>query len=560
LSSTTRSPAPARRPLLAALAVASASAVLLLDRAALAATLSVGAGQPFATIQDALPLAVAGDVIEVQGDATYPGDLWFRPENGGDPGNPITVRGIAVNGRRPIIQGVGTEEYHDIIVFFHANHFVFEGFEIVGDGDPEHFGLVTKADDVTIRDCVVHGVGSHGILATDDESGSVLLESCELYANGEGTYNHQIYMASDESMYPGSVFRMQYCYVHDATGGNSVKSRAERNEIYFNWIEGGVFHELDLIGPDGQDEGLAREDSDVVGNVLVKHSEWRIARIGGDGTGNTSGRYRFVNNTMVLGEASDTAITMQETVGALEMHNNVVVRIGGEGGTLVNETDTFGPPPTVTGSNNWVQDGFDVRAEIGATFGTDAGFTDASQYDFRPRAGSPLVNAGAAAATAVDFPSPLLAIAAVPPSRLLGTHGNRPADDALDLGAYEFGTGNEPGEPATATVAVSSGNGTGATSGGNGSGSGSPQGAGGADASAGPGGDGDGDGDGPSGDGSGSAGDGGGDAAEGGGADDGCSCRAVGGANRSTSLAISALAGAAVAVARRRARGASIRR
>ena len=33
-------------------------------------------------------------------------------------------------------------------------------------------------------------------------------------------------------------------------GGNAVKSRAQRNEIYYNWIEGAVYHELELIGPD----------------------------------------------------------------------------------------------------------------------------------------------------------------------------------------------------------------------------------------------------------------------------------------------------------------------
>ena len=107
-------------------------------------------------------------------------------------------------------------------------------------------------------------------------------------------------MATDEEAYPGAVFRMQYNYVHDANGGNNVKSRAERNEIYFNWIEGAYYHELELIGPDGQDESLKREDSDVVGNVIYQGFTTRNhypIRIGGDGTGQTFGRYRFLNNT-----------------------------------------------------------------------------------------------------------------------------------------------------------------------------------------------------------------------------------------------------------------------
>src|SRR5262249_40274878 len=174
---------------------------------------------------------------------------------------------------------------------------------------------------------------------------------------GTGEYNHQIYMATDETMYPGSVFRMQYCYVHDGTGGNNVKSRSERNEIYFNWIEGAFYHELDLIGPDGQDPALAREDSDVVGNVLVKHSEWRIARIGGDGTGNTEGRYRFVGNTMILSDVSGVAIGLQETVESVEMHDNVILQVGGSGAAIWDHNEPSGPAPVFYGSNNWVQDG-----------------------------------------------------------------------------------------------------------------------------------------------------------------------------------------------------------
>jgi len=422
--------------------------LLLSPSAALAETYRVGPGEAYATIQDTLGLIAPGDVVEVMGDHTYPGDVWFEPEHSGTEGAPVTVRGIAVNGKRPVLQGVGTEQWHDMIVLLYANHFVFEGFEIVGDGNPDHTGIIHKADDVTVRDVIVHDVGSHGLLGTDSESGSLTLEACEFYNNGNGLYDHQIYMATDESAYPGSVFRMQYCYVHDGAGGNNVKSRAERNEIYYNWIEGAVYHELDLIGPDGQDANLAREDSDVVGNVLIKTSEWRIARIGGDGTGNTSGRYRFVNNTMVLGAASDIAIGLQQTVESLELHNNVILRVGANGGRLWNHSEPEGPDPTMSGSNNWIQDGFtDIPSSYTGTLrGSDAGFTDLAGFDFRLADGSPLIDQGTSDTTAAPaLPNPLMLPAFVPPSRALGTHAARPSDATPDIGAYEWGTGSEPG-------------------------------------------------------------------------------------------------------------------
>lgn len=432
----------------------------LAPASAWATTYEVGPGKPYATLQDTLPLITAGDVVEVQGDQTYPGDLWFRSEQAGTPDKPVTIRGIKVNGHRPILAGVGTEQYHNIIVLFYGNNIVFEGFEIVGDGNPDNVGIVNKANNTVIRDVVVHGVGNQGLLGTDSESGSLTLESSEFYNNGNGLYSHQIYMATDETMYPGSVFRMQYCYVHDGAGGNNVKSRSERNEIYYNWIEGAFYHELDLIGPDGQDENLAREDSDVVGNVLVKHSEWRIARIGGDGTGNTSGRYRFVNNTMVLGPTSEVAIGLQFTVESLEMHNNVIFRTGGSGGRIWNHADPLGPEAVFFGSNNWIQDGLtEIPPEFTGTIGgTDPGFTDAATFDFRPVEGSLLVDAGSSSTSIATpaFVDPLPLPLQVPPARALGTEGDRAQDATPDIGAFELGTGTGPG-PGTGGAAGASG-------------------------------------------------------------------------------------------------------
>ena len=42
-----------------------------------------------------------------------------------------------------------------------------------------------------------------------------------------------------------------------------------------------------------------REDSDIVGNVIRKTNDGFATRIGGDGTMDTNGRYRFVNNTFI---------------------------------------------------------------------------------------------------------------------------------------------------------------------------------------------------------------------------------------------------------------------
>jgi hypothetical protein len=270
---------------------------------------------------------------------------------------------------------------------------------------------------------------------------------------------------------------MRFCYVHDATGGNSVQSRAERNEIYYNWIEGAMYHELDLIGADGAPEALAREDSDIVGNVLVKTSSWRIARIGGDGSGNSAGRYRFVNNTMILADSSTAAIGLQETVQSLEMYNNVIY--GSKSGFRVYRVDEqSGPAAMLFGSNNWVLTGTtSIPASWTATtMGTSPMWIGLATNDLRPAAGSPLIGAGttATSAGASGLPAPLALPLYTPPQRrllALDAAQTRSSGAAPSIGAFEENAG-EPGPPPATGGTIGSGSG--------GEGAGSPLGAGGA--------------------------------------------------------------------------------
>lgn len=112
-----------------------------------------------------------------------------------------------------------------------ADHYVFEGFELIG-GSFRY--LYHQAADLLARDLHIHHCPAHGVLGAHQGSGSVTLEYSEIDHCGAGTNQHQIYMGTGEENRPGSVFRLQFCYIHDGNGGNNVKSRAERNEIYYN--------------------------------------------------------------------------------------------------------------------------------------------------------------------------------------------------------------------------------------------------------------------------------------------------------------------------------------
>ena len=427
-----------------------------------AAVYQVGPGRLYTqlgALVAALPLQ-GGDVVEVEGGgAPYAPLVW---DQGGEPGNPVVIRGVRVGGRRPVLSG-GTNT-----IELAANHVVLEGFEVTGGS----FRCVFHhAHDVTIRDVYIHDCPAHGLLGADEDSGSLTLEHSEIARAGNGTSQHAIYVTSDQNTYPGSVFRMRYNYVHDQNGGNAVKSRAERNEIHHNWIEGARFHLLELIGPDEDavtpPAGI-REDSDVVGNVLI-HKAYTPAvgtaidglfafvrpgsdiRVDAGGTNSSRGRYRFVNNTFVrtAAAAGSAVFRMFGFVESIEMSNNVFYNAAA-GAPLLMRMDIAGGEfqwvsgARIAGQNNWVETGATVvpAAWTGTITGANPGFRRLSVSNLRPSSTSPLLGAGTAAPSGPagsPFPAPLFPPTSEPPVRGKGRKRAhpRPAAAPIDIGAYE---------------------------------------------------------------------------------------------------------------------------
>lgn len=434
--------------------------VLLAGGAARAATYTVGPSGAHPTL-NALFAAVdlePGDLVEVQGGVTYPGDIVMPADDGGAPGNPVTLRGVGAT--RPRLHG-GT----NTIEFRLSDHVVFERFEVTGDAAANTFRCVYHhAHDIVIRDAVIHDCPRHGVLGADQDSGSLTIEYSEIYNAGSGGGNHLVYMATDEFAHPGSVFRLQHSYLHDSdytdgagTGGNLVKSRAERNEIYYNWLEGAYFHELELIGPDPNgnenvDPFTAREDSDVVGNVIVHTSAFgALMRFGGDDTGESFGRYRVVNNTIVRLGFSDTPTVFRlfDGIESLDAHNNVIWREGGNGVRVIREVEAFWTTGAsrIAGTNNWVDDNstFLPPGWTGTLHGANPGFANAAGFDFRAAAGSPLLDAANPAPQALPgylIASPLDVPLFEPPRRAKPAVAMpRMAAGTLDIGAFEFDDG-----------------------------------------------------------------------------------------------------------------------
>jgi hypothetical protein len=405
----------------------------------------VGPGKQYTSLAQVASVLKAGDRVEVQGGVTYGSVSFDKP---GTAAAKITISGVKVNGKRPLISG-GTNT-----VEMAGNHYVLEGFEITGGSSRCIFH---HAHDITVRDVVVHDCPAQGLLGADEDSGSLTLEYSEFYRNGEGDRKHQIYMSTDQYAYPGSVFRMQHCYVHDGNGGNNIKSRAERNEIYYNWVEGALYHELELIGSEAADADVVREDSDVVGNVFRKITDFSVTRFGGDGTADTNGRYRFVNNTVITA-GSGGVFRLFDGIQSLEMHNNVFVRAGGGAVTLVRDADatwTDGKQ-VIGGSKNWVPSGTVTPAGWTQTLqGSDPGLTNVGGGQAWPTAASALLGAGNAAPLSpagYPFTNPLPLPLEQPPRKaheVPGTAIKRQNGAAPDIGAFASAANSGPGPTPT---------------------------------------------------------------------------------------------------------------
>lgn len=443
---------------------------------AFGATYQVGPGKAYANLGAVKGILKPGDIVEVDGNQTYPGGVVF--DQAGTAAQKITIRGIRVNGKRPVLSGGNNT------IEAQANYYVFEGLDLTGGTSRCFFH---HANDVTLRDSVVHDCPKQGILGADNDSGSFLLEYTEVHHCGGGTFDHQIYMATNENDHPGSVFRMQHCYVHDGNGGNSVKSRSERNEIYYNWIEGATYHELELIGPDpsgGVAENKAREDSDVVGNVLRKRNTFSVVRFGGDGTGQSNGRYRFVNNSVITLEGGSAVFRLFAGLESVEAHNNVFYSMGG----FVNlvrqvEADWTTGQSIFVGTNNWTITGttnIPPALEV-TTLGNDPGFLNVGADDLRLDMTSALIDKGTdtlAGPPSQPFPQPLAKPLWLPPLHTVEASGAaipRPISGPIDIGAHELnaGSGGNGGTGGTGGNGGTGGKGGAGGSGGNGVGGGS---------------------------------------------------------------------------------------
>jgi hypothetical protein len=444
-----------------------------------AATYEVGPGRQYESIGSAPWEALeAADVVRIYWRPEPYREKWVLCREG-TAESPILVRGVASpSGQLPVIDGNGAttraalnywNEVRGVLKIGGANfppdtmprHIVIENLEFRSARPPYTFTsangslrsytanaaaiYVEKGEHITIRNCVLRDSGNGLFIGSpaDQPSRDFLVESNYLYDNGNAgsAYEHNNYSAA-----LGIVFQYnRFGPPRSGSLGNNLKDRSAGLVVRYNWIEGGN-RQLDLV--DAEDSSVIAADpayrsTFVYGNVLIEPDaagNRQMIHYGGD-SGNTNiyrkGNLYLYNNTLVSTRSDRTTLLRLSTnEEAADVRNNIVyVTAAGDTLSMLDESGMLFL------SHNWFKPGrratFGVLAGVISDDGTSIegqspGFAGEAAQDYHLAAGSAAVDAGAGL-----HPSALPDHALLRQYRRHRSGEFRPADAALDLGAFE---------------------------------------------------------------------------------------------------------------------------
>ena len=379
---------------------------------------------PFATIQKASNVAVAGDTIDVR-PGTYVGAKFATS---GTSSLPITVHGetgAIVNAKGPL------NSNSDNLWIRDASYIIIEGFEVTAapragiavQGEP-----TAEAHGIVLRNNFCHNNSRWGIFSGYAEGIHV--------QNNETSYSgteHGIYVSnsSDNPVISGNRSHHNYASgiqinADPALPGDGIISNAliDSNIIYENGVGGAA------------GINLASVTFSVIRNNLLynNHAGGIAGWDDGDGTQWGTHNDKFLNNTIV--QPSDGRFVISFLNGSTnnQVNNNILLHLGTRGSINVDSTSepglnsdynvvvnvfSYNDGSTFISLSSWQARGHDAHSFISTT---SALFVNSGANDYHLKSGSPAIDKGI---TVTDV--------------LKDLDGNsRPQGSAYDIGAYEF--------------------------------------------------------------------------------------------------------------------------
>jgi ribosomal protein L24 len=380
-----------------------------------AATIQVGPGRTYTTVQAGYNAAAAGDTIEID-SGTYTGQAGACVKIYT---NNLTIRGVGAT--RPVLDANGQNQGDKGIFVVYANNLTVQNLEMKNTAGPSgndagiryQPATASTPANLTVQNCYIHH-NQDGVLTDGDNNGKVIdivFDSCEFSHNGTGDgQTHNLYIGTVHS------FTLRNCYSHDTVEGHEVKTRAKTNYILYNLLSS------EQVGTGSRELQLANAGpAYVIGNVIRQgpnSHNWQIITYGDEGANPNLYLY-IMNNTIINDRENDSQfITVRSGTTALIQNN--IFDMTGNG----NETILSGPGTMVT---NWET--------------TYAGFANPALHNFRLTAASTgAINMGTAPGYGFNsYPLTPEYQYVYPCAREA-----RPSDATIDIGAYEYTAPNHP--------------------------------------------------------------------------------------------------------------------
>lgn len=368
-----------------------------------AETLAVGPGKAFAKPCAAVAAAKDADVIEIDASGDYGGDVCQIAKNG------LTLRGV---GGRAKIPASGMSQGSKAIWVISGNDTTVENIEMSGAtvSAKNGAGIRQEGDNLTVRNCYFHD-NEDGILTGASATSEILIENSEFSHNGFGD-------GQSHNLYIGNVarFTLRGSYSHDAKVGHLVKSRAAVNYILYNRLtgeQGTSSYELELPNAG---------TSYVIGNLIQQ----------GESTENPTLVGYGLEGTVAGNPGHD-----------LYLVNNTFVNERANGGTFLNVGAAIDTPAVLENNVFFGKGTVTNQASAVSTTNltdTDPAFVDATAFDYHLQLGSPAIDQGSAPGNAGDVDLTPRFQYKHPASLIM-----RVGVGAVDIGAYEYDAGNQPG-------------------------------------------------------------------------------------------------------------------
>lgn len=257
-----------------------------------AETYDIGPGREFSHLSDFdWDSLDPGDIVKIHStDEPYREKLVIR--RSGSKREPIVIKGVPdSNGKLPVIDGDRARNFQrfceplksrrGLLVLGDcdpSNNIVIEGLELRNANNINKFLMgkelvgyannaagifLNRGINVKVRKCIIHSCCIGIITSYYPDVDDFVLSSSHIYDNGDFTgerWGHNVYLCARRQL-------LQFNRFGDLrSDGNNIKDRSQQTVIRYNWIEGGMSHQIDLV----ESRKYKKADALVYGNVILQ--------------------------------------------------------------------------------------------------------------------------------------------------------------------------------------------------------------------------------------------------------------------------------------------------